>query len=41
MYDLAYELKILDINQVMDLPIDIYRGWVIWMNKRKAKANRR
>ncbi len=41
MYDLAHELGELNINKVLELPIDIYRGWIIWMNKRNAEAKRR
>lgn len=40
-YNLAYELRILDINQVFELPLDVYRGWVIWLNKRNKEAQRK
>jgi len=40
-YDLAHALGEPDINVIMDLPVDIYRGWVIWFNKRNKESERR
>lgn len=40
MYDLAFELNIADINQVLDLPLEVYRGWIIWMDRRKKQLKR-
>ena len=40
-YDLAHALGEADINVIMGLSVDIYRGWIVWFNQRKKENERR
>lgn len=40
MYSLAHEFGEPDIQVIMDLPIDVYRGWVVWFDKRRKESER-
>ena len=40
-YDIAHALSEPDINVIMGLSVDIYRGWVIWFDKRRKENERR